>query len=86
MAGWLVQGDGSIKRREEERKEVAKARPSKTLFVVNFDPAGTRTRDLEKHFEPYGKLVRVQIRKNFAFVQYETQEEATKAVEGLNNR
>ncbi|CAI5463548.1 unnamed protein product [Closterium sp. Yama58-4] len=72
-----ARGEGPVKQREVERRN---SRPSKTLFVVNFDPINTRTRDLERHFEPYGKLVRVQIRKNFAFVQYETIEEAEKAV------
>ena len=46
----------------------------------------TRSRDLERHFEPYGKIVQVRIRKNFAFIQYETQEEATKALESTNMR
>jgi len=81
---WAKQGDGAIRRREDARRSNTKLRPSKTLFVVNFDPINTRVRDLERHFEPYGKLVRVQIRKNFGFVQYETQEEATKALECTN--
>ncbi|KAL3699245.1 hypothetical protein R1sor_017267 [Riccia sorocarpa] len=81
---WAKQGDGAIRRREDARRSITKQRPTKTLFVVNFDPIHTRVRDLERHFEPYGKLLRVQIRKNFAFVQYETQEEATKALESTN--
>lgn len=56
-------------------------RPTKTLFVINFDPIRTRIRDIEKHFEPYGKVLNVRIRRNFAFVQFATQEEATKALE-----
>ncbi|XP_056848801.1 serine/arginine-rich splicing factor RS40 [Raphanus sativus] len=60
-------------------------RPSKTLFVINFDADNTRTRDLERHFEPYGKIVNVRIRRNFAFVQYEEQEDATRALEATNN-
>eukprot|EP00252_Welwitschia_mirabilis_P020999 TRINITY_DN5269_c0_g1_i3.p1 TRINITY_DN5269_c0_g1~~TRINITY_DN5269_c0_g1_i3.p1 ORF type:complete len:187 (-),score=19.42 TRINITY_DN5269_c0_g1_i3:132-692(-) len=59
-------------------------KPTKTLFVINFDPFNTRVRDLERHFEPYGRLVHVRIRRNFAFVQYETQEEATKALEATH--
>ncbi|KAK9672674.1 hypothetical protein RND81_12G116400 [Saponaria officinalis] len=58
-------------------------RPSKTLFVINF-PHHTETRDLERHFDPYGKIVNVRIRKNFAFVQYESQEDATKALDATN--
>ncbi|KAK7285758.1 hypothetical protein RJT34_20539 [Clitoria ternatea] len=56
-------------------------RPTKTLFVINFDPIRTRLRDIERHFEPYGKVLNVRIRRNFAFVQFETQEDATKALE-----
>ncbi|KAK7292837.1 hypothetical protein RJT34_15691 [Clitoria ternatea] len=59
-------------------------RPTKTLFVINFDPIRTRVRDIEKHFEPYGKVIHVRIRRNFAFVQFETQEDATKALECTN--
>ncbi len=82
----LQQGDGAVRRREDARRSITKHRPTKTLFVVNFDPINTRARDLERHFEPYGKLVRVHIRKNFGFVQYETQDEATKALECTNMR
>jgi RNA recognition motif-containing protein len=83
---FLQQGDGAVRRREDARRSITKHRPTKTLFVVNFDPIETRVRDLERHFEPYGKLVRVHIHKNFGFVQYETQEEATKALESTNMR
>eukprot|EP00850_Spirogloea_muscicola_P021935 SM000268S09751 [mRNA] locus=s268:81452:83697:- [translate_table: standard] len=82
---WAKQSDSAIKRREEERRRMTKAQPSKTLFVVNFDPINTRVRDLERIFERFGKLVRAQIRKNFAFVQYENQDEATRALEETNN-
>ncbi|KAK7258474.1 hypothetical protein RIF29_24053 [Crotalaria pallida] len=59
----------------------ANQRPTRTLFVINFDPIATRVRDIERHFEPYGKIDHVRIRRNFAFVQFETQEDATKALE-----
>ncbi|XVF53683.1 hypothetical protein PTKIN_Ptkin05aG0118400 [Pterospermum kingtungense] len=60
------------------------SKPSKTLFVINFDPYNTRTRDLERHFESYGKIVSVRIRRNFAFVQYDSQEDASRALEATN--
>ena len=60
---WLGQGDGEVRRREDLRKRQTK--PTTTLFVVNFDVDRTRERDLEKHFEPYGRLKRVQIKKNY---------------------
>lgn len=61
-------------------------RPTKTLFVIKFDPINTRTRDLEKHFDPYGKILNIRIRRNFAFIQYESQEDATKALDATNMR
>lgn len=62
-------------------RSVANQRPTRTLFVINFDPVQTRPRDIERHFEPYGKVLNVRVRRNFAFVQFGTQEEATKALE-----
>ncbi|GLT84820.1 hypothetical protein SLE2022_030320 [Rubroshorea leprosula] len=56
-------------------------RPTKTLFVINFDPIRTRDRDILRHFEPHGKVLHVRVRRNFAFVQFATQEDATKALE-----
>ncbi|RAL47640.1 hypothetical protein DM860_011378 [Cuscuta australis] len=75
-----ARGERGNKHREGS-KAVANQRPTKTLFVINFDPHRTRVRDIERHFEPYGKIHHVRIRRNFAFVQFETQEEATKALE-----
>ncbi|RDX90631.1 Serine/arginine-rich splicing factor RS40, partial [Mucuna pruriens] len=66
------------------RRSSANGRPSKTLFVINFDTYHTRTRDLERHFEPYGKIVSVRIRRNFAFVQYESEDDASRALEATN--
>ncbi|GFY84261.1 RNA-binding (RRM/RBD/RNP motifs) family protein [Actinidia rufa] len=43
-----------------------------------------RTRDLERHFDPYGKILNVRIRRNFAFIQYESQEDAIKALDATN--
>ncbi|KAL6847535.1 hypothetical protein ACP4OV_022561 [Aristida adscensionis] len=60
------------------------AKPTRTLFVINFDPIRTKVRDIERHFEPYGKITNIRIRRNFAFVQYETQEEATAAVKNTD--
>lgn len=68
------------------KKSSTTNRPSKTLFVINFDPYNTRTKDLERHFDLYGKIASVRIRRNFAFVQYEVQEDATKALEATNMR
>ncbi|KAL0371656.1 UNVERIFIED_CONTAM: Serine/arginine-rich splicing factor RS41 [Sesamum calycinum] len=82
---WTKQ-ERSSRRPESSRKSSSNLRPSKTLFVINFDPYHTRTRDLERHFDPYGKILNVRIRRNFAFIQYESQEDATKALDATNMR
>ncbi|WOG88652.1 hypothetical protein DCAR_0207887 [Daucus carota subsp. sativus] len=72
---------GERGRHRDGSKSVANQRPTKTLFVINFDPIRTRVQDVERHFDVYGKVLNVRIRRNFAFVQFETQEEATKALQ-----
>lgn len=76
--------DRGSRRPEISRKPAANTRPSKTLFVINFDPVHTRTRDIERYFEPYGKISNVRIRRNFAFVQYESEDDASRALEATN--
>ncbi|KAL7158623.1 hypothetical protein ABFS83_02G156700 [Erythranthe nasuta] len=80
---WTKQERGG-RRPDSSTKSSGNTKPSKTLFVINFDPVNTRTRDIEKHFEQYGKVSNVRIRRNFAFVQYELQEDATRALEESN--
>lgn len=80
---WTKQERGG-RRSGSARRSSPNSRPAKTLFVINFDPVNTRIRDLEKHFEPYGKVLNVRIRRNFAFIQFETQDDATKALEATN--
>ncbi|CAN0889505.1 Pentatricopeptide repeat-containing protein At5g08510 [Linum grandiflorum] len=71
--------------RGRQQKEGSRyQRPTKTLFVINFDPVRTRVEDIKRHFEPYGEVTNVRIRRNFAFVQFETQEDATKALESTH--
>ncbi|MCO5603338.1 hypothetical protein L7F22_057488 [Adiantum nelumboides] len=77
---WAKPTDGPSRKRAERRRDMSSV-PAKTLFVINFDPASTSVRDLENHFEPYGELIRVHIHKNFAFVEYGSQEAATTALE-----
>nr|CAZ96098.1 arginine/serine-rich splicing factor [Saccharum hybrid cultivar R570] len=76
--------DRTVGRRGSSRRSPTNARPTKTLFVINFDPINTRIRDLERHFDKYGRVANVRIKKNFAFVQFEVQEDATRALEGTN--
>ncbi|GFP88195.1 serine/arginine-rich splicing factor rs31 [Phtheirospermum japonicum] len=76
---WAKSWQGERGRHRDGR--AANQRQTKTLFVINFDQARTKVDDIERHFEPYGKVLNVRIRRNFAFVQFETQEDATKALE-----
>ena len=80
-----MQQERGIRRPDNSRRS-ANAKPSKTLFVINFDPVHTRTRDLEKHFEPHGRISNIRIRRNFAFIQFESEDEAAKALEETNMR
>ncbi|XP_051123338.1 serine/arginine-rich splicing factor RS41-like isoform X2 [Andrographis paniculata] len=80
---WTKQERGG-RRSDSSRRSTTNSRPSKTLFVINFDPINTRTRDIEKHFEQYGRISNVRIRRNFAFVQYDLQEDATRALEATH--
>lgn len=82
----MLQQERGIRRPSGSRRSSTNLRPAKTLFVINFDPYNTRTRDLERHFDPYGKILNIRIRRNFAFIQYESQEDATRALEATNMR
>ncbi|KAE9605453.1 hypothetical protein Lal_00024849 [Lupinus albus] len=81
---WSKQDSDRRRPGGDSKKSSTNTRPSKTLFVINFDPVHTRTRDLEKHFDPYGKISNIRIRRNFAFIQFETQEDATRALDATN--
>ncbi|GFH17747.1 uncharacterized protein HaLaN_14442, partial [Haematococcus lacustris] len=65
------------KTKDADRKR--NARPSTTLFVVNFDLSRTRERDVERHFEQYGR-----IKRSYAFVQFEQLEDAEYAMKRSN--
>ncbi|KAG6476627.1 serine/arginine-rich splicing factor RS31-like isoform X1 [Zingiber officinale] len=79
---WSRQGERG--RDRDSSRPAANTKPTRTLFVINFDPIRTRVRDLERHFEPYGTITNIRIRRNFAFIQFKTQEEATKAIDNTN--
>ena len=83
---WLMQQERGGRGGGGSRRGSSNMRPSKTLFVINFDPVNTRSRDLERHFDPYGRISNVRIRRNFAFIQYESLDDATKALEATNMR
>lgn len=78
----FARGDGRVKRKEDARR--SNITPSETLFVVNFQVDTTRKSDLELLFQPYGELIRIEMKKNYAFVQFATVEQAKTAKEATN--
>ncbi|CEO95980.1 RRM domain-containing protein [Plasmodiophora brassicae] len=78
-----AKGNGRVKRREAERRHDAENRPNKTLFVVNFS-RNTKDRDLQNLFEPFGKITRVDVRNNYAFVEFDNLEDAKAAKQKLH--
>jgi len=77
-----ARGDGRIKRKEDDRRKNIKA--SDTLFVVNFQEETTKREDLKMLFEPFGELLRIDMKRNYAFVQFKSIDEATKAKDATN--
>eukprot|EP00814_Leptocylindrus_danicus_P008147 CAMPEP_0116018504 /NCGR_PEP_ID=MMETSP0321-20121206/8686_1 /TAXON_ID=163516 /ORGANISM="Leptocylindrus danicus var. danicus, Strain B650" /LENGTH=241 /DNA_ID=CAMNT_0003488907 /DNA_START=341 /DNA_END=1068 /DNA_ORIENTATION=- len=75
----FAKGDGRVKRNQDHRRSGGEIEPCDTLFVVNYHVDRTRREDLEMLFKDYGRLVRVDMRRNYAFVQFESTEEALKA-------
>lgn len=78
----FARGDGRVKKKEDERRK--KILPNETLFVVNFHEESTKREDLQMLFEPYGELVRIDMKRNYAFVQFKTVEEAMRAKDATN--
>lgn len=78
----FARGDGRVKKKEDERRK--KITPNETLFVVNFHEETTKREDLQMLFEPYGELVRIDMKRNYAFVQFKTIDEAIRAKDATN--
>jgi len=78
----FARGDGRVKRKEDDRRR--NIQPSETLFVVNFHEETTKQEDLRMLFEPYGELTRIDLKRNYAFVQFRTIDEATRALRATN--
>jgi len=78
----FARGDGRVRRKEDDRRR--NIVPCDTLFVVNFQEATTQRKDLEMLFAPYGEIVRIDMKKNYAFVQFTDVPSATRAKEATN--
>jgi len=67
---WAKSSDGGTKKNQA---------PTTTLFVVNFDVMRTRERDLDDYFSRFGPLERVEIKRNYAFIEFRNLDDATEA-------
>ncbi|KAL4520850.1 hypothetical protein Ndes2526B_g00039 [Nannochloris sp. 'desiccata'] len=70
--------------RTEQAKRRADAVPNETLFVAGFDPRNVTTERLEKSFEGFGKLKRCEVKKTFAFVEYDALDDAKEALTAMH--
>jgi RNA recognition motif-containing protein len=73
----------SVQKPEEPKRENVK--PTTTLFVVNFDSRRVRESDLQDYFCKWGRLIRVEIKKNYAFIQYGSLADAKYALSVAHN-
>eukprot|EP00587_Corethron_hystrix_P017034 CAMPEP_0113326550 /NCGR_PEP_ID=MMETSP0010_2-20120614/18598_1 /TAXON_ID=216773 ORGANISM="Corethron hystrix, Strain 308" /NCGR_SAMPLE_ID=MMETSP0010_2 /ASSEMBLY_ACC=CAM_ASM_000155 /LENGTH=249 /DNA_ID=CAMNT_0000186923 /DNA_START=799 /DNA_END=1546 /DNA_ORIENTATION=+ /assembly_acc=CAM_ASM_000155 len=78
----FARGDGRVKRKEDIRR--ANIRPSETLFVVNFNERTTKREDLEMLFSNYGTIIRIDMKRNYAFVQFSSVHESKQAKEATD--
>ncbi len=70
--------------REKQAKRRAEAAPNETLFVAGFDPRNITSSMLEKAFDGFGKLKRCEVKKTFAFIEYENIEDAKEALTAMH--
>jgi len=82
MRAEFARGDGRVKRKEDDRRKIIT--PNETLFVVNFSEETTKREDLEMLFSKFGDLVRIDMKRNYAFVQFTNTDDATKAKDATN--
>lgn len=78
----FARGDGRVKRKEDDRRN--NILPNETLFIVNFSEETTKREDLEMLFSKFGDLVRIDMKRNYAFVQFTSIDDATKAKNATN--
>ncbi|PNW75242.1 hypothetical protein CHLRE_12g518772v5 [Chlamydomonas reinhardtii] len=68
----------------EYRSRCSGSPPSHKLFVINFDPSRTGEQELWRYFSPFGRVTRVQMVRNFAFVVFADLRDAVAAQQRTN--
>ncbi|KAL9188902.1 hypothetical protein ACHAXT_011392 [Thalassiosira profunda] len=58
--------------------------PNETLLVANFREDTTKHEDLQMLFGPYGELVRIDMQRNHAYVEFKTVDAAIRAKAATN--
>ncbi len=56
------------------------------VFIGNLPSEKVTRLIIEKMFSEYGKILGVSLHKSYGFVQFETEEDAKKAVEGTHKK
>jgi arginine/serine-rich splicing factor 4/5/6 len=72
--------------REKESIRRAKQVASKTLFIVGFDPSKTSSMDIKDVFSEFGKINNIEMKKNFAFVEFDNIEDTKPAIERYHQK
>ena len=74
----------SASRSTDNTLDIKEFTPNETLFVANLNEEVTTYEDLQLLYEPFGELVRIDIKRNYAFVQFSSVDAAICAQEGTN--
>lgn len=49
------------------------------IYVGNLEP-GTVEQELQEIFQPFGKILRISVQRNFGFIQFDTEDSAQMAI------
>ena len=71
-----------INKKEDECPNMIQ--PNDTLFVANFHEIKTTREDLQMLFESFGELMRIDMKRTYAFVQFKTVDQAIAARDATN--
>ncbi|GMG39398.1 unnamed protein product [Ambrosiozyma monospora] len=77
---YLKQEDSSLKSGKWDNYPIGSR-----LFVGNLPIGSMKKADLYRIFHPYGVIAQISLKQGFGFVQYETAEHCSRAIEGEKN-
>lgn len=77
--------DGDVEDKEEVKKEETKNEPSSTIFVKNLNLEVTE-KLLQEVYSKFDGFVKLKLLKNYAIIDYDSIENAHKALNETNNK